>query len=384
MKKFWWLFLACMFLAQLSWAQFYTRLPAAERKVLAEDYYLVAQQYRASGKPDKAREFEQMAFNIDPTLDPSKIQLKEQPSAAELMLEGRARLAAVPSRAPGVDELIKTRFLQLVANFLTEDTDALLTLLDGSVYFTTLDRSLTYDQMRGQLQSFFTRASLGGLVPTQVFDLSSLVIEPAGAEANRYWGPAYSLRIRARMDFSAQVAFWEQDQRYLYHQRDGEWVIFSVGQGLPPASFRPAAPPKAEPREEPLLMEIPAATLKEDFQSCIGYFLDKNLDRTMSYFADEIHIIRMNATLTHRELTETFRGYFESASFGGATVKDVLDQNSIFVEPSDRFASQVAGPVYLLTVKTRVDLSDAIPFWTRFQDYYFRKVGDSWKIFAIF
>jgi hypothetical protein len=38
----------------------------------------------------------------------------------------------------------------------------------------------------------------------------------------------------------------------------------------------------------------------------------------------------------------------------------------------------------LLTVQTRLDLADRIPFWTKFQEYYFALVDGAWRIYAIF
>ena len=102
------------------------------------------------------------------------------------------------------------------------------------------------------------------------------------------------------------------------------------------------------------------------------------------YFADEVRIIRLDTTLTREEIAETFMGYFEEADFSGVSAGDVVDAESMFVSPTDRFPSQSRGDEYLLTVKTRLDLSDKIPFWTRFQDYYFAEERGAWKIFAIF
>ena len=105
------------------------------------------------------------------------------------------------------------------------------------------------------------------------------------------------------------------------------------------------------------------------------------------YFAREVEIIRLDTSLTRQEIATTFEGYFEGADFSGLGAGDVLDADSIFVEPSERYADQRKGEVYLLTVKTRLDLSDRIPFWTRVQDYYFGYEGDgqgAWRIFAIF
>ena len=87
-----------VFAASGLWAQFYTTLPREERRTLAEAYYLVGQQYEQRGDNQKAQNFKDMAFNIDPGLDPANIQLKDLPSAAALILEGKALLKEDPGK----------------------------------------------------------------------------------------------------------------------------------------------------------------------------------------------------------------------------------------------------------------------------------------------
>ena len=95
----------------------------------------------------------------------------------------------------------------------------------------------------------------------------------------------------------------------------------------------------------------------------------------------------MNTTLSKEEMISTFQGYYENSDFTGVKPQDVINEESIFVESSERFSSEIPGQAYLLTVKTRLDLSGQIPFWTRFQEYFFTQEpvkGGGWKIFAIF
>ena len=161
------------------WAQFYANLPRDERRTLAEAYYLVGQQYEQSGDRQKGAEYKEMAYNIDPGLDPANIQLRDLPSAASLILEGKARLAAMPrTRVEATQELIKSKFLRLVSAFLSKDTAAMLELMEGSVYFSDLGIELTQDQMQTQLNSFFASTDLSGLAPSEVFDLGSLTVSP--------------------------------------------------------------------------------------------------------------------------------------------------------------------------------------------------------------
>jgi hypothetical protein len=363
------------------WAQFYANLPRDERKTLAEAYYVVGQQYERSGDGQKGAEYKEMAHNIYPALDPDKIQLRDLPSAASLILEGKARLAAVPrTRVEATQELIKSKFLVLVSAFLSKDTATMLELMEGSVYFTDLGVELTQDQMRTQLDSFFASTDLSGLAPSEVFDLASLSVSPVDTP----WGETYALQIRAKMDYSRQVAFWSMQQRYLIHQSRGRWLLLSVGQKSPPASWKPQPAPRNLRPEAQALQPGPQEDIKAALMACLKAFLDKDVNTASRYFADEVKIIRLNTTLSRQEIAETFMGYFEGADFSGVSSADVVHPESIFVTPTDRFPGQSAGEEYLLTVKTRLDLSATIPFWTRFQDYYFAWQAGAWRIFAIF
>jgi hypothetical protein len=199
------------------------------------------------------------------------------------------------------------------------------------------------------------------------------------------WGSTYAVRIRARADFADEVAFWEQEQQYLFHRKDGQWLLFAVGSGLPPGSWTPrppASPVAAAAATAAHGDELKA--IREAFLASLEHFLAKQTDEASRYFSREILILRLNATLTREEMAATFEGYFEGSDFSGVAAGDVVDTASISVEPSERFASQQPGSVYLLSVRTRLDLSAKIPFWTRFQEYYFSSVEGDWRIFAIF
>jgi hypothetical protein len=379
MKKLLPLLVLLVFAATGLWAQFYTTLPREERQTLAEAYYLVGQQYEQKGNDQKAREFKDMAYNINPGLDPANIQLQDLPSAAALILEGKAKLAAMPrTREEATQELMKSKFLRWVSALLSEDTAAMLDIMEGSVYFGDLDTELSQTQIQSELDSFFAAADLSGLVPSEVYDLGSLRVSPVSGP----WGETYAIQVRAKMDFSEQVIFWTQAQKFLMHQSKGTWRMFAIGQKLPPASWRPKAALSRPPAGE--LAAVPHEQIEQALLACLDAFLDKDVDSAAGYFADEVRIIRLNTTLTRDEIAETFMGYFEGSDFRGVSGADVVDKDSIFVSPSDRFPSQSPGEEYLLTVKTRLDLSDKIPFWTRFQDYYFAEQKGAWQIFAIF
>jgi len=348
---------------------------------LAEAYYLVGRQYEQKGDTQKARDFQDMAYNIDPGLDPANIQIQDLRSAAALILEGKAKLAAVPrTREEATQELLKSKFLRLVSAFLSKDTTGMLELMDGSLYFSDLGVEMTQAQIEEQLNSFFAGTDLSGLAPSEVYDLNSLGVTPVTTP----WGETYAIQIRAKMDFSKQVAFWSTQQKYLMHQSAGRWLLFSVGQKLPPANWRPKPAPRFTPQAASGLESGPQPEIKAALLACLDAFMDKDVDSASRYFANEVTIIRLNTTLSRGEIAETFQGYFDDADFSAVSGEDIVDPKSIFVSPSDRFPDQSRGEEYLLTVKTRLDLSDTIPFWTRFQDYYFAEEMGAWRIFAIF
>jgi hypothetical protein len=381
MKKLLSLIVLLAFVATGLWAQFYTTLPRDERKTLAEAYYLVGQQYEQEGENQKARDFKDMALNIDPGLDPADIQLQDLPSAVALILEGQAKLASIPrTRAEATQELLKSKFLRFVSALLSKDSGSMLELMEGSVYFGDLDAELTQSQIKSMLDGFFASADLTGLAPSEVYDLESLTVSPVTGP----WGETYAVQVRAKMDFSEDVEFWSDQQKYLMHQSKGSWLLFGIGQKLPPSSWSPKPAPRTTQAKTADLDAGPQPEIKKALMACMDAFLDKDVNAAARYFAEEVQIIRLNTSLTRQEIAETFMGYFEGADFSGVSGNDLVEADSIFVATSDRFPAQSPGEEYLLTVKTRLDLSDTIPFWTRFQDYYFAEEMGSWKIFAIF
>ncbi len=364
--------------AGAAWPQHYALLEPAERKELAEAYWLVGRQYALQGEQAKAREFEGLAFQLDPRLDPAALAAEAAgPTPPSVEPRSAARREAPEAMAA----LLKSRFLRLMSAFLSEDTPTLLSLLDGSLWFTRFGGELAQEAIAADLQSFFARTNLsGGLAPSAVFELDSLEVRPL--EGPPAWGPCYAVRVSARADFSEAVAFWEKQQQYLFHPRDGQWLLFAVGSGLPPAAWSPQA-------REMAVAAVPADSgderkaIREAFLASLEHFLERRPAEASRYFAREILVLRLNATLTREEMAATFEGYFEGADFSAVSAEQVVDTGSISVEPSERFGRK-PGAEYRLSVRTRLDLSDRIPFWTRFQEYYFSREEGGWRIFAIF
>jgi hypothetical protein len=385
MKKSLWIMLVLILAAQAGWTQFYRDYSDARRREIAEAYYLAGARYQSVGETAKGKEFQDLAFIIYPRLDPAGIELRDLPSAAALISEGRARLLAAPrEQARLTAELMRSKFLQLASALLAEDTDSVVRLFEGSLYLSLYGRELSREQLGTELERFFASVSLGGLVPSQVYDLSSMQITPASG-APAAWGETYIIRINATIDFSEKIAFWEENQQFLVHRADGRWLFFAIGQELPPPGWRPQSAPAAARRAATL----PAGSalsreIKQAFLASFDFFLKKDTPRAITYFSEEISLLRLNTTISRQELGSTFTGYFETSDFGDLEPGDLIAVNSIFVEPSEQLKNIRTGPVYLLTAETRLDLSDQIPFWSRFQEYYFAEEEGAWKIFAIF
>ena len=363
----------------LIWGQFYERLPQEKRRELAEAYWLVGKQYVQTGKDSKGKSFQELAFRLDPFLDPQAIRLEEAASAEELIAASQVVYLQEPA-----EELLRSRFMRLTGSFLLGDTASVLELLDGSISVDGVE--VTRTQVRDQLERFQAVHSLRGLAPSEVYDLDSLAITPDPPGADPRWRGTWRLDVRAKKDYSAFIGFWRKDQRFWVHRRGNDWLFMAIG-SPPPAGWAPRAPqlPGAAARADGAgadgqqTREVEAA-----FMRCLQYFLLEDIRSASEFLYPQLRILRLGQTISRDEMVSTFQGYFESKDFTGVTAQDVVDASTLYVEPSERFAAEVAAPVYQLSVRSRLDLSERIPFWTRFQEYYFTREGESWKIFAIF
>jgi hypothetical protein len=83
------------------------------------------------------------------------------------------------------------RLYSTVSAFLAEDAQALLSMMDRTLWFTRFAAELPQEALAGDLQAFFARADLsGGLAPSAVYDLDSLEVSPV--EGPPAWGPCYA------------------------------------------------------------------------------------------------------------------------------------------------------------------------------------------------
>ncbi len=375
--------LAAVAIAPLG-AQFYKDYSETDRKSLAEAYYLAGAQYYKVGKADLGKTYEALAFYIYPQLQPSEITEPTLPSAEELLSQGMATRIGAPETAEKANQLPRSFFLRYLGAMLDEDADAVSSFFDGSVYVDSLGAEISQEDIKTAFREFFAEAPLAGVEASDVYDLDSVVIVDAPAAMKAQWGTTSILRVNAKKDFSESLKLWENDQQYYAHKSGGAWHFFALGQNPPPMDWKPAAA-AAPQTAAPAAAEKPASVrIKEAFSACVSAFLEKNIDGTIEYTAEEVKILRMRQSITREEIRTTFEGYFETADFTGMTFETAVDPSSIFVEPSKDFAGEIDSPVYVLNVKAKIDLSEKVPFWTTYQRYYFVEENGTWRIFAVF
>jgi hypothetical protein len=363
------------------WAQFYQSYNETERKGLAEAYYLAGAQYLKVGKTQLGKDYEALAFKIFPPLSPSSITEPVQPSAEELLQAGLAgRITAPQTAAPEI--MPRSFFLRYIGALLDRDPAEVASFFDGSVYVEARGGEQNRDQIEEAYTNLFTNLPPVGVKPEQMYDLGSLTIVAGTSSMKAAWGETAILRVAAVADYSAELDFWDMQQQLFVRKLDSGWHIFAIGQNPPPLDFKPAALPAVAPIA-PEVTPPPDQEIKDAFMSCVAAFLQKDVEGTLSHIDKELKILRVRQTVSGDELATTFQGYFDASDFGNAQVSDVIDESSMFVEPTQEFAGEVAGPVYTLNVKARLDMSDVIPFWTTYQRYYFVNDG-GWKIFAVF
>jgi hypothetical protein len=367
----------------LLWAQFWKEYSDGEKKTVGEAYWLAGRQYEAVGKVEKGREYEAAAKVIYPQLDPAAITDVSQASAAELLAQGRATpigggAAAVPTGA------LNSFFLRFVSSLVEDDADGAAAFLDGSLYVTKDSAELTREEARDKLAAFFAANPLKGTEPSALYDLESIVISREGPAMTKAWGESYTLSVAAGKDLSSASELWDMKQQFFIHRAEGAWHIFAYGQNPPPLTWAPQSSGPAA--EKPPAVPVEVAETKAVTDAWNGFLaalLGKDAVAATDRMTDPVRFLRLGQDVTRVELRTSMQGWFENPNFPSAGPAEVVDTDSIFVEPAASPVAAVPGTVYVLNVKATADLSSSIPIWGTWQRYYFTKDGDEWKIFAL-
>ncbi len=366
-----------------SWAQFWRPYSDEQRQKVAESYWLAGKQYQAVGKTDKGSEYMSLAKVIYPQLDPSSIQDAAMPSAAELLAQGKTTtIGGGAGRIPSGS--LNSFFLRFVSAMVEKDSAGVAGFLDGSLYLTKVPAEVSRSDAQGSFDTFFQGQSMSGVQPSSVDDLNTAVIAPVSPDQQAKWGEAYTYSITATADYAPALPFWEKNQRFYIHKEGADWYIFGVGQNPPPLSWTPQKASAVEVQPPAAAMEADArAAIQKSFEECMTAIFQKDADGALGHMSDSIHFLRLRQTVSRDELKVTLQGYFDKPGFGEAAFADVLDTDSIFVQPVASPVDGITGAVYELNVTSKKDMSDSVPFWSDYQKYYFVQDGANWMIFAI-
>jgi hypothetical protein len=367
----------------LLWAQFWKDYSDAERQKVGESYWLAGAQYQSVGKSDKGTEFKTLAKEIYPQLDPAAIKDLSMPSAAELLAQGRtttigAGSGDLPSGA------LNSFFLRFVSSLAAKDAGSAAGFLDGSIYLTKIPAEVTRADAESQLADFFKATSTTGQGASSLYDLNTAVIARAPQSMQQAWGETYTYTVDAKADFSNDVTFWDMKQRFFIHKVGPDWFILGEGQADPPLTWSPQKATAVEAQPPAAATDSDSRKAVSDaFEACMGAILKKDADGAMEHMSDNIRFMRLRQTVTKDELKTSLMGYFDKPDFTEAPLADVMDLDSVFVQPAESPVDGVTGAVYELTVRSKVDMSASVPFWSTWQKYYFVEEGTNWLIFAI-
>ncbi len=371
------------FAAGLLWAQFWRDYTDTDRRATGEAYWLVGGQYEAIGQPEVGGSFKAMAREIYPELDPAAITDQALPSAAEMLAQGRtteigAGAAGIPAGA------VNSFFLRFLGALLDKDAAGIAGFLDGSVYLTRPPAEVSRADAQAAMEDFFKDAPVPDLQPSRVYNLDSIVIARAPRAMQAAWGETYTLTVSAAADYSQYVSFWDMTQQFFIRRVSGNWYLFGYGPTPPPLNWTPQKAQAVEQQAPATAAEADAGNaITHAFTSCLSALLKKDAEGALAFMSPSVHFLRMRQSVTRDELKTTLQGYFDTADFKNAEASDVVDLDSIFVEPSASPVPGVTGEVYMLNVQSRMDLSAGIPFWSGYQRYYFMQEAGNWVIFAI-
>jgi hypothetical protein len=343
--------------------EFYKNFTEAERKSVAEAYYLVGKQYESLGVKN-AGTYLRLAYIIYPGLVPEEIQddYEDELTDEAAILKGTLQNDA---------KLVQYRFRRMISFFLAQDTTAIGDYLDDEVYNGDFNITGTRESIQSELAALYEFMNTSGLTPETLFKLDSVQVSLAKSLLAE--DTVLELTISPlSMDYSAYLPFWHEIQSYYWHQDvQGKWVLFAV-------SRQPLSEEYLTARKTTLVnKEITAA-----FKGCLGAFIREDLSTVSLYLGDTVEIVPMNSTLKKSEVEYTFTGYFEeSPRLNIGNVDDLL--NSIAISQSQEYTAKKSAPVYLVEIELNSEHTSKISFWAAYKKYYFIKTKARWKIIAI-
>ena len=375
MKIFKFVIGAFFILSVSAWSQFYTKLDSTERYELAESYYLAGLQYRASGAEIKGQEFINLAFKIEPTLQPEKINFNEMPSTEELFSRGPVPILTSNSSS-ALKEFIKSKFLRVAGAFLTENISGVMDGVAGSIMLTPGNTEITQDQLYSQFREIFKAEDLSGMPLSMIYDLNTLSVEQSKSY-RPFLGETYQMSINARVDLKDSIDFWKLKQDFFISNLNSDlWLITAFGSTIPKADWQPdlSRSNSLIPRED---LAGNLQVVRSTFLSLIDSFLKKDTLGMINYIAPEIDLLNQNTRIDRLSIEAAFRYYFDNSPYWGLRPDDIVTITQAEKIHDAEFST------YLVKVEFSPRALQTIPEWTVFKNFSFSLENSIWKIVSI-
>ena len=354
-------------------------LPDDKKAEMAESYYLAGLQYREVGKTNLADGMIRLAFSLNPDLDP---ELIAYPKPRAITAPDLAPLPSPADTTSWTSSLVVSQLLRLASAFLAHDADAIVGMLDGSVYVAGMN--VTRAQAHASLAALFERRSLAGISLSQIYDIDSVMVNPH-AMGTRALSEAFEVSVDALMDLSAYVPFWGTEQRFVLRPIDNSWlvsaVLFSDTQMIP-SSWSPAVESTAAADQR----LHAAATRKRDMAERMTVvqalldgadrFLDKDTNGVLSAMDGQV-LLPDGSSVTRESLRATLDQYFGITPYRGLRARDIIKVDSIeHLGPS-------AESTYRVDVSFEDRYQEALPSIRPEQSFDLRDADGRWVVFAI-
>jgi nucleoid-associated protein YgaU len=340
---------------------------SAVDKLIAEACYLVGKQLESLGVAGRGGEFVQKAYILYPQLDPTSIPPTALTSAQDIVVPLRT------ATAPDHSESARSFFIRFAGALLDGDAKTALECFAGSVYLTDTGAEVDRMAVESSLAALFTQDSARGSAPGRAFNLATVSSSRLG-EGN------YSVSVGISGTAASIAELSGPEGRFLLQGFPGAWRIAAIGSANPPAGWvsQQAVPVAA--------MQSPSTDAADNrqhvldaFVACMTAFAGRDVDAGLRYVANTLTLRRLNTVLTGDERGKYLNGTIGQAELSGSSMEELFDLERAFVE-----SVEGTNPSYRLSVEARQDLSAAVPFWGRYQDYLFTQGEQGWELTEVF
>jgi len=201
---------------------FYSGFSEAQKYDLADAYSKVADQYEKLGEKNKAADFREMAEVIFPGFSKASRPAVETTRPAE---KNNTEKEKKPTADPAGREASRYYFNKLLRGVFNENISLTLSAVADTLYLPLYDDGISKSEAAEELQWFFSNYSLEGIAPSDVFDMSSIVIEPL---ENGFWRLTVSV-YPEYSDALPIVTFWSERMGFYFRKYVQGWRLAAIG-----------------------------------------------------------------------------------------------------------------------------------------------------------